>query len=119
MARAVAFLGSINVGGNRLKMADLKSALTQAGLAQVETVTASGNVVFEPERRSAVEAEALITSVLADRFGLDVLVTVRSRDEVAAAIADNPYHGEGEDRFVHTHFLKRQPTQAYSQRIWN
>lgn len=117
MARSVAFLGSINVGGNRLKMADLKSALEQAGFAQVETVTASGNVLFDPQDRSAADAQASIAKVLADRFGLDVMVTVRSRDEVAAAIADNPYNAEGEDKFVHTHFLERQPTQAQFDRL--
>tara|TARA_B100000678_G_scaffold179799_1_gene150041 strand:- start:613 stop:1152 length:540 start_codon:yes stop_codon:yes gene_type:complete len=117
MARAVAFLGSINVGGNRLKMADLTSALAAAGLAQVETVTASGNVLFDPQGRSAKEAEALIAETLADRFGLDVLVTVRSRDEVVSAIAQNPFQGEGEDRFVHTHFLEGQPTQVQFDRL--
>jgi len=117
MARAVAFLGSINVGGNRLKMADLKAALEQAGLAQVATVVASGNVLFDPQGLSAADAEALISRTLSDRFGLDVLVTVRSRDEVAKAIADNPFHEAGEDRFVHTHFLERQPSQAQFDRL--
>ena len=32
MARYVALLGSINVGGNRLKMADLVAALAKRGL---------------------------------------------------------------------------------------
>ena len=118
MARSVAFLGSVNVGGNRLKMADLKSALEAAGLAQVATVTASGNVLFDPQGRSAADAEAIIAGVLTDRFGLDVLVTVRSRDEVAASIAENPFHGEGEDKFVHTHFLEGQPTQAEFDRLF-
>jgi uncharacterized protein (DUF1697 family) len=117
MARSVAFLGSINVGGNRLKMADLKVALEDAGLAQVGTVVASGNVLFDPQGRSAAQAEALIAEILADKFGLDVLVTVRSRDEVGAAIANNPFHGEGEDKFVHTHFLERQPTQAQFDKL--
>ena len=112
MARAAAFLGSINVGGNRLKMADLRAALTDAGIAKVETVTASGNVLFDPEGCSAAAIEGVIVKVLSDQFGLDVLVTVRSRDEVAKAIADNPFHEAGEDRFVHTHFLERQPSQA-------
>lgn len=112
MARAVAFFGSINVGGNRLKMADLKAALEQAGLAQVTTVVASGNVLFDTQGRSTADAEALIARTLSDRFGLDVLVTVRSRNKVASAIDDNPFHGEGEDKFVHTHFLEGRPTQA-------
>ena len=50
MARHVALLGSINVGGNRLKMADLVVAMEKRGFANVATVVASGNVLFDHER---------------------------------------------------------------------
>ena len=46
MPRYVALLSSVNVGGNRLKMADLRAALEAAGFRDVSTVTASGNVIF-------------------------------------------------------------------------
>ena len=51
MARYVAFLGSINVGGNRLLMADLRDALEREDFEDVETVVASGNVLFSHEER--------------------------------------------------------------------
>ena len=38
-------------------------------------------------------------------FGIDSLVVVRSRAELAAAIEDNPFAGENEDKFVHTLFV--------------
>ena len=44
MPRYVAFFGSINVGGNRLTMADLRAAFEAEDFANVETVVASGNV---------------------------------------------------------------------------
>ena len=47
MPRYVAFFGSINVGGNRLTMADLRWAFEREVLGQVETVVASGNVLFD------------------------------------------------------------------------
>ena len=51
MTRYVAFFGSINVGGNRLTMADLRAAFEAEDFANVATVVASGNVLFEfPER---------------------------------------------------------------------
>ncbi|MCB2087265.1 MAG: DUF1697 domain-containing protein [Sphingomonadaceae bacterium] len=40
-------LSRINVGGNRLKMAELKSALEAAHFPTVQTIAASGNVVLE------------------------------------------------------------------------
>ena len=36
-------------------------------------------------------------------------MVVRSVDEVRLAIEDNPFHGEGSDKMVHTIFLARQP----------
>ena len=112
MTRYLALLGSINVGGNRLKMADLRAALGDAGFRNVETVTASGNALFDHDRTADAKVAGDIAKVVKDKFGIDSLVVVRSRDEVAAAIADNPFHGDGQDKFVHSIFLDGQPTQA-------
>ena len=51
MARYVALFGSINVGGNRLTMADLRAAFEAEGFRNVETVVASGNVLFDHDAR--------------------------------------------------------------------
>ena len=109
MARYVALLGSINVGGNRLKMADLKAALEEHGFANVATVVASGNVLFEHARAGEAKLEGEIADIVKDRFGIDSLAIVRTAAEVRAAIDDNPFHGDGEDRFVHSIFLDGQP----------
>ncbi len=74
----VALLRGINVGGrNIVRMADLRAAFEDAGYAAVGTYIQSGNVLFE----SAVpltSLEADIERMLADRFGLSVVVVVRS-----------------------------------------
>lgn len=105
MPRYVAFFSSINVGGNRLKMADLRSALEKEDFANVETVVASGNVLFDHDHRPVEGIEEKLGALMQERFGMDSFAAVRSRDDVAAAIADNPFAGEGEDKFVHTLFL--------------
>lgn len=105
MTRYVALLGSINVGGNRLKMAELREALEREDFEAVETVVASGNVLFSHDQRPSDGLAEKIAHVVRDRFGIDTFAAVRSRDELAAAIADNPFAGENEDKFVHTLFL--------------
>lgn len=110
MARYVALFGSINVGGNRLKMADLRAAFEAEGFADVETVVASGNVIFSHDVRPTRGLEEKLTLMVHDRFDMTSAALVRSRDELAAAIADNPFAGTNEDRFVHTMFLGGQPT---------
>jgi len=105
MTRYVALLGSINVGGNRLKMDELKAALEAEGFANVATVVASGNVLFDHDKAADAKLEAQIAGVVKDRFGINSFAAVRSRDELAAAIADNPFRKDGEARYVHTIFL--------------
>lgn len=109
MPRYVAFFGSINVGGNRLTMADLRAAFAAEGLENVETVVASGNVLFDFPERPTPGLEEKLGLMMRHRFGMESAVCVRDRNEVAAAIADNPFAGKNEDKIVHTHFLVGQP----------
>ena len=110
--RYVALLGSINVGGNRLKMAELKAALENEGFENVATVVASGNVLFEHAKAADAKLEAQIGKVVKDGFGIDSFACVRSKAELEAAVAENPFAGAGEDKFVHVQFLICQPDKA-------
>lgn len=105
MARYVALLGSINVGGNRLKMAELKSALEDEGFENVATVVASGNVLFDHAKTPDAKLEQQIARIVKDRFGIDTFAAVRNTEELAAAVEDNPFVKDGEAKFVHTIFL--------------
>ena len=70
-------------------MPDLRAALTEAGMERVRTYVQSGNVVLEsplaPDEL-ARKCEELIES----RFGFEVPVIVRTRDELAEVVARNP-----------------------------
>jgi uncharacterized protein (DUF1697 family) len=112
MARYVALLGSINVGGNRLKMDELKTALDDKGFANVATVVASGNVLFDHPRSPDAELEEEIAGLVMDRFGIATFAAVRTEAELEAALEESPFAGKGEDKFVHVHFLTGQPTKV-------
>ncbi|WP_295640279.1 DUF1697 domain-containing protein [Novosphingobium sp.] len=105
MPRYVALFGSINVGGNRLTMADLRGAFEAEGFTRVETVVASGNVLFDHEARPDRGLEEKLSLMMRQRFGMTSVALVRSRGALAAAIAENPFH-DGEEKFVHTLFLE-------------
>ncbi|RIV87774.1 DUF1697 domain-containing protein [Aurantiacibacter zhengii] len=114
MPRRVALLGSINVGGNRVKMADLRSAFERAGFTDVRTITASGNVLFDHDGSS--DAGARIETLLTNDFGIESFAVVRTYEELARALDENPFAGSGEDKLVHTIFLESQPTtDAFAQ----
>ena len=105
MPQYVALLGSINVGGNRLKMDELKAALEDEGFEKVQTVVASGNVLFEHDKAPDAALEQRIAKVIGGRFGINSFAAVRSKAELQSAIEDNPFARDGEHRFVHTIFL--------------
>lgn len=111
----LALLGSINIGGNRIKMVDLKAAFAEEGFADVVTVAASGNVILS-DRRKPAELERKLEEILSQRFGFASCAMVRTKAEVAAAIEGNPFHGtgpeHGSDKMVHSIFLSEQPDQA-------
>ena len=105
MPRYLALFGSINVGRNRLTMADLRAALESEEFLNVETVVASGNVLFDHPERPDEGLEEKLGLMMHDRFGFDSLALVRSRAGLAAAIAENPFAADGQEQFVHTLFL--------------
>lgn len=109
MTRYAALFGAINVGGNRLLMADLRDALEREDFAGVETVVASGNVLFSHEERPSEGLAEKLAYVVRERFDIDTFTAVRSRAELEAAVAENPFADSGEDKLVHVHFLETQP----------
>jgi len=91
--RHVAFLRALNVGGHTVKMGRPRSICTDAGLAGVETVIASGNILFEPDHRSQATIESLLESALRDALGYEVTTFVRTAAELADLVKVNPYSG--------------------------
>lgn len=98
-------------------MADLRWAFEREGFEGVETVVASGNVLFNFDDRPTDGLEELFAHMMADRFDIRSFVAVRNRDEVAVAIEDNPFGADGAENLVHTQFLERQPTRAQFDRL--
>lgn len=112
MTRYVAFLGSINVGGNRLLMVDLRDAMLREDFEDIETVAASGNVLFTHDEMPSEGLAEKIAWIVREEFDIDSEVVVMTRQQLAAIIAENPFTGgseAGEDKFVHTMLFLDQP----------
>jgi uncharacterized protein (DUF1697 family) len=99
MPAYIAVLRAINVGGTgKVPMAELKAACAAAGLKRVATYIASGNLVFESEQPASA-VKATIADLLRDRFGLTRnQPLIRTPDELARAIAGNPFIDAATDR---------------------
>lgn len=97
MANWVALIRAIGpVTHARMKMAALREACTAAGLAKVETIGNTGNILLASELPRD-EVRALVQSVIAS-FGLDNEVFLRDPGEMAAVVAANPFPDHARDR---------------------
>jgi len=93
MTTYAAFLRGVNVGGVNLKMAEVRTALTDAGFSGVRTILASGNVLLNSSAGVATvrkKAEA----ALRDRFGYDAWVLAYDIDTVRAIDEAYPFERE-------------------------
>lgn len=109
----MALLRGINVGGrNKIPMADLRQAMEDAGYEGVRTYIQSGNVLLTSgaARRSL---EPTIEGVLEARFGVPIVVVVRSHEELRRIVQQAPAGFGAEPGTYHSDvvFLK-QPLTA-------
>jgi len=70
-------------------MPKLREALEDAGFGDVRTYVQSGNVVLA-SRAAPKTVARKCEQAIEERFGLDIAVIVRSRDELAEVIRRNP-----------------------------
>lgn len=87
----ICLLRAVNVGGTgKLPMAELRALCEQAGFDDVRTYIASGNVMLR-STSSAKQVTCILESALTDYAGKPVGVVVRTPDEMAAILGDNPF----------------------------
>ena len=90
----VAFLRGINLGKRQLRSAELKAAYEAMGFANVRTLLASGNVLFETG--TATDRRA-IESAFAERFGFESGTVLRRQQELKQLVATDPFGGRAEN----------------------
>lgn len=89
-----AFLRGVNVGGKgAIKMADLKSLFESLGYTEVKTILASGNVVFETDKGTMDMIRDKIESALTKKYKREVLVMLRTIDELKLMERSQPFKG--------------------------
>jgi uncharacterized protein (DUF1697 family) len=120
MSVFIAVLRAVNVSGTaKVPMAELKTACEAAGLRDVATYIASGNLVFEHDG-TAGQVQAIVAGVLRETFGLTKNHTiVRTPDALARALADNPFADAAADRpaSLMLQFLEAVPPDGGAQAL--
>lgn len=91
MQRYIALLGGINVGGHRVKMDHLRTLFEALGFERVETLIASGNVIFETPFSDLAALEMQIAQHLHEALGYKVPTFIRSAAELTDIAAYQPF----------------------------
>lgn len=82
-----ALLRGINVGGHRVKMDHLRTLFDALGYADVQTLIASGNVIFSSDSEDSSALQAEIETHLLAELGYEVATFIRTHEELAAVVS--------------------------------
>jgi uncharacterized protein (DUF1697 family) len=108
--KLVVLLRGINVGGHKkISMADLRTLLSERGYEDVATYLQSGNAVVSSDRPPSAVGQD-ISAAIASALGHEVDVVVRTAEQIAAVVADDPFADVRNDRRFHQAvFLAGEP----------
>ena len=115
-SRSVALLRAINVGGHNVKMEYLRVLFGELGLMHVETLIASGNVLFDTTAHEPAALEQMIEQHLRQALGYAVTTFIRTPSELAAAAGHQPF-AVPEGSILQIGFLRVPPTAEAQQRL--
>lgn len=98
-------------------MAQLRSALEEAGFDEVATYVQSGNVVLTSRDPAAKVARA-VERLIEQEFGLKIPVVVRTRAQLATVVERNPLGKIAKDpKRYQVSFLEKKPSAALTRKL--
>ncbi|MDR6370213.1 uncharacterized protein (DUF1697 family) [Chryseobacterium bernardetii] len=75
-----AFLRGVNVKGTNMKMADVCQVFKNAGMKDVSSILASGNIVFSSDK-SVEELKTILEKAMSEHFSYEAFLFVKSKEE--------------------------------------
>ncbi|MEU7486426.1 DUF1697 domain-containing protein [Streptomyces sp. NPDC042319] len=114
MPRQVALLRGINVGGHKkFPMAQQRALMAELGFRDVTVLLQTGNIVFADPGTPPEKTARTLEDGFAAALGFSVPVMVRTCDDIAAAVAANPFpEAAAEPKTLHLTFLSEPPADT-------
>jgi len=113
--RYAALLRGIGPSNPNMRGAKLKEAAESAGFKNVQTLLASGNVIFESSITDQAKIEARLEKTWPTKLGFNSMTIVRSQKQLQALADADPYKGaEHSNRKIYllVTFFKSPPKPA-------
>lgn len=89
-----AFLRGVNVKGTNMKMAEVCQVFTDAGMLNVISVLASGNILFTSEKKPE-ELKPALEQAMSVHFSYDAFLFLKSEQEIENFWNGNPFKKDG------------------------
>jgi len=119
MQTFISILRGINVSGQKkILMAELKALYESLQFTDVNTYIQSGNVIFKSnEKLSDIEFAIKIEKALYKKYGFEVPVIIRSKDEIRKVISANPFLKEKnmDEKRLYVTFLSEMPAKENTE----
>lgn len=95
-----AFLRGVNVKGTNMKMAEVCDVFKNAGMQNVSSVLASGNILFESDENHDTLKKKL-QSAMSEHFNYEAFLFIRNQIEIENILKNSPFHKQ-EDFHIYT-----------------
>jgi uncharacterized protein (DUF1697 family) len=76
-----AFLRGVNVKGTNMKMAEVCEVFKKAGVSEVNSVLASGNILFS-SKKNPEELKQMLEKSMSEHFSYDAFLFIKSQNDV-------------------------------------
>ena len=116
MAKYVALLRGIMPMNPNMRNEKLRNTFEVLGFSNVQTVIASGNVLFETKSSAIPKLEKTIEEAMAKHLGFKSSVFIRSKNELESIIKKDPFKGgiHGRKTYLIVTFLKKKPKEIFN-----
>ncbi len=95
-----AFLRGVNVKGTNMKMAEVCEVFKNAGMKEVVSVLASGNIIFSSDKKTE-DLKIILEKEMSEHFNYEAFLFVKSQEEIESFWNSNPFE-KNEDLHVYT-----------------
>lgn len=85
-----AFLRGVNVKGTNMKMADVCQVFKDAGMEDIVSILASGNIVFSSDRK-ADDLKKILEKAMSEHFSYEAFLFIKSQEEIENFWNGNPF----------------------------
>ncbi|SDI66995.1 Uncharacterized conserved protein, DUF1697 family [Chryseobacterium taeanense] len=85
-----AFLRGVNVKGTSMKMAEVCEVFKKAGVSEVNSVLASGNILFSSEKNPE-ELKQMLEKSMSEHFSYDAFLFIKSQNDIENFWSGNPF----------------------------